>query len=277
MIPKQEPLPRKLVIRDYNELNAWLLGFVGGIFQLVFLIGRPGLGKSQCVRQALGSRSHAWIDCHATKLAIYCKLYHHRDEPVVIDDENSMMTDPGKLSLMNALCQTDPVKTLRWDSTTKLLEERGVPTEFQTSSSVFVVLNRLRTINTQVRALIDRGQPVMFEPSAATVHAAVADWFSDREIYEFIGEWLQFIPDLSMRDYVKARELKKAGMDWKALLHRQWKCSRLARVAALKADPSFTTEEERVLAFIAGGGSRATYFRDAKRLRRLEGLKSLAG
>ena len=56
----------------------------------------------------------------------------------------------------------------------------------------------------------------------------MADWFDDVEVYEFIGEWLPVIPELSMRDYIKAREIKKAGMDWRTLLHRQWKCSRLA-------------------------------------------------
>jgi hypothetical protein len=40
---------------------------------------------------------------------------------VVIDDENTLISDKGKLALMNSLCQTDPVKTLRWDSTTQRL------------------------------------------------------------------------------------------------------------------------------------------------------------
>ena len=39
-------------------------------------------------------------------------------------------------------------------------------------------------------------------------------------------------------------------------------------MAELKTDPAFTSEKERVAAFIArGGGSRATYFAHAKKLR----------
>ncbi len=39
-------------------------------------------------------------------------------------------------------------------------------------------------------------------------------------------------------------------------------------VAELRADPSYSTEKERVQAFIAGGGgSRATYFNHARKLR----------
>ena len=227
--------------------------------------------------KAIGERRHAWIECHATKLALYCKLYEHRDEPVIIDDETSLVTDPGKLAIMNSLCQTNAVKTLRRDSTTRLLEERGVPAEFRTGSSVLVITNRMQNLTPQVAAMIDRGQPLLFEPPAAEVHRATADWFPDREVYDFIGAWLPFIPDLSMRDYVKARQIKKAGLDWRTLLHRQWKSSRLARVAALRADPAFATEEERVQAFVAGGGSRATYFRDVARLRGLGGLSSSSG
>jgi hypothetical protein len=274
---KTERVPRLITQRSYEGAKSWVANFVNGGFNLLFLIGRPGLGKSQLALQALGDRRHAWIDCHAAKLGFYCKLYEHRDEPVVIDDENTLIADPGKLALMNSLCQTNPVKTLRWDSTTRLLEDRGVPAEFRTTSPVLVITNRVRNISPQTAAMLDRGQPILFDPPPAEIHREVADWFADKEIHDFIGEWLPFVPELSMRDYIKAREIKKAGMDWQTLLHRQWKCSRLARVAKLRADPSFASEEERVQAFVTAGGSRATYFRDVARLRRLGGHPRLAG
>lgn len=262
-------LPRALIISSYDDLKPWLLAFAARTFALVFLIGRPGLGKSQRAQRTLEERPHVWIDCHATKLAMYCLLYQHRDQPIVIDDENTLLSALEKVGLMNALCQTNPVKTLRWDSTTKLLDERGVPSQFQTSSPVLVITNRLRAHTAPVRAMIDRGQPLLFQPTAPAIHAEVANWFTDREIYAFFGTWLGAIPGLSMRDYVKAQSMKAAGLDWRTLLHRQWKSHKLARVAALRADPAFLTEEARVRAFEAGGGSRASYFRYVQKLRDL--------
>jgi hypothetical protein len=270
MNPSHDSLSRAITLRFYDDLPPWLDGFVAAKFHLIFLISRPGLGKSQMAQRALDGRPHCWVDCHATKLGMYCRLYEHRNHPIVIDDENSLLTDPGKLGLMNTLCQTNPEKTLRWDSTTKLLKERGVPAEFRTRSPVLVLTNWLRNLNPQLGAMIDRGQPLLFQPPAAAIHAAVADWFTDREVFEFIGQWLAVIPGLSMRDYVKARSMKQAGMNWRALLHRQWKSSKLALVAALRADSSFRSEEDRVLALAAkGGGSRATYFRCVEKLREL--------
>jgi hypothetical protein len=271
-----ERLPRGIPLRSYDGARAWLARFAEENFNLLFLVGRPGIGKSQMAIQAVSGRRHVMIECHATKLAFYIKLYQHRDELVVIDDEVNFVKDSGKVALMNSLCQTNPVKTLRWDSTTGILGDLGIPAEFTTRSPVLVITNRLSNLNTHTAAMLDRGQPLSFQPSSAEIHREVANWFTDKEIHDFIGEWLSFIPGLSMRDYVKASQMKKAGMDWRKLLQMQWKCSRLALVAALRGDKSFATDEERVMAFVAQGYSKATYYRDLEKLRRY-GVFNLAG
>jgi hypothetical protein len=269
MKPTQERLPRANTIRTYAEVMAWMMQFVSGSFNLLFFIGNPGLGKSQLALKALGDNAHGWIEGHATTLAMYIKLFVHRDQPIIIDDESTFARDAGKVSMMSSLCQTNATKTLRWDSTTRILEEYGVPSRFNTSSPVLMITNQLRNLNLQVSALINRGQPLIFEPSAAEIHIAAAEWFSDKEIYDFIGQWLPAIPGVTMRDYIHARELKNAGFDWRTLLHKQWKSSRLAALADLLADPSFATEEQRVQAYVGKGYSKSTYYRDLKRLRRL--------
>ncbi len=71
-----------------------------------------------------------------------------------------------------------------------------------------------------------------------------------------------------MRDYALAWELKRAGMDYKSWLLIRWGMTgtRLL-VVKLKADPSVSTEAERVRAFIEQeGGCGATYYNHAKRL-----------
>jgi hypothetical protein len=59
---------------------------------------------------------------------------------------------------------------------------------------------------------------IMFEPSAAEVHRKAGTWFDDLEIYEWFGAYLHRVREPSMRQYVRARELKAAGMDWTGVL-----------------------------------------------------------
>ena len=91
--------------------------------------------------------------------------------------------------------------------------------------------------------------------------------FNDEEIYDFIGNHLHFATQPSMREYVLAQEVKRAGMDWQGALLSTWNLSeREILVARLKSDKTFKSEKERVAAFMKeGGGSRATYFRVASR------------
>ena len=72
-----------------------------------------------------------------------------------------------------------------------------------------------------------------------------------------------------MRLYLRALELQAAGINWvQHLLAEIPAKTRL--VAELRADPSFSTERERIDAFKAqGGGCRATYFNQKRKLKSL--------
>jgi hypothetical protein len=264
-----DPIPA-IRVTTYTELNPWLAGFRGRKFDLLFLTGAPGLGKSRAVRGALEGCPHLWIEGHATPLSAYVELYRHRDRPVVIDDEDTFHADPQKVALMKSLCGTEPVKRLAWGTTSPVLAEAGVPSSFETTSKVVVVTNRATAVRPCVAALFDRAHVLAFEPSAAEVHARVAPWLGDPEVLAFFAEWLPMISAPSMRRYVLAKQMKAAGLDWKAVLLEQWEATRYGLVARLHADPELATEEQRAAAFEArGGGSRATYFRYLKKWRAL--------
>ena len=54
---------------------------------------------------------------------------------------------------------------------------------------------------------------LFFQPSAAEVHRKAGEWFGDREIYEWFGKNLHRMREPSLRYYMRAKELKAAGMD----------------------------------------------------------------
>lgn len=270
MITSPPPPPNAVRVTTYADLIPWLHGFRDGNINLLVVVGRPGLGKTRLVRAALGDRPHLLVEGHATPFKTYAELYRHRGRPVVVDDEDSFHADPVKVRLMKCLCNTEPVKRLAWESTTKLLDELNVPPAFDTTSTVAVLTNHLAAASPHVAALCDRGCVVWFDPPAREVHAHAAGWFADADILAFFARWVRVIPAPSLRLYVKAAEMKASGIDWRGVLMRQWKRDKVWRVERVQADPALTTEEQRAAAFTAaGGGSRATYFRHLDRWRKL--------
>ena len=77
------------------------------------------------------------------------------------------------------------------------------------------------------------------------------------------------VTEPSMRLYLRAAELKRAGMDWMQIMPLSPEDPRERLVAELQADGSFGTQEARAREFATrGGGCRATYFNHARRLKR---------
>jgi len=251
-------------VTTYDELEKFIRAFAAGHLNLLMLIGPGGVAKSQTVRQAVGEGA-CWIEGNASAFGIYTKLYQHKDSLVVIDDVDSLYSDRAAIRLLKCLCQTDASKRVAWE--TNAVGKDGIPKEFVTTSRVIIIANEWKTLSRDVAAVQDRGHLVAFEPSPIEVHRKVGEWFEDETIYRWMGEHLHLIPNHSMRLYKRAAELQAAGINW--VQHILADIPEKARlVAELRADPSFESENERIIAFIdRGGGSRATYFNHKKRLR----------
>jgi hypothetical protein len=265
---KSKNLPSSaLVIRTYAHLEQFARAFADERLNLLILIGAPGLGKSRVLRAALNGLA-CFIDGHTTAFGLYLKLYESRNQTVVIDDVDSLHKDRSAIRLLKSLCQTEIEKTLSWNSDARTLDRRQVPHEFSTTSRVAIVANEWRSLNLDVAALEDRGHVLCFDPPSLEVHVQAAKWFWDQAAYDLLGDHLHVIEQPSFRHYVAAAELKHAGLDWKSAVLARCLEGKQLLVAQLKADRSYAFEEDRVRAFVAaGGGSRATYFNIAKRLK----------
>jgi hypothetical protein len=255
-----------LHLSTYQRLEEYLCAFAQGHFHLLILVGAGGLAKSQSVRAVLDGKG-CWIEGNATPFGMYVKLYRNRDQFVVIDDDDALYADRSGVRLLKCLCQTEEEKAVAWHSDARSLERQGIPREFTTKSRVVIISNDWKTLNKNVTALQDRGHVLLFQPTAAAVHAQAGKWFDDREIYEWIGANLHRVREPSMRHYVRARELKAAGMDWTEVLAAEAEnpCARLA--AELLASDAYGSTTARVQAFVEQeGGCRATFFDYRRRL-----------
>jgi hypothetical protein len=255
-----------LYLATYAKLLEYLTAFAQGHLNLVILVGQAGLAKSRIVRAVLGNRA-TWIEGNATPFGMYEKLYRHRDQFVVIDDVDSLYADRSGVRLLKCLCQTEDEKTVAWHSDARRLEKYGIPREFVTRSRVIIIGNDWKTLNRNVAALQDRGHVLVFQPSAVEVHQKAGEWVEDQEVYAWFGVNLHRIREPSFRHYVRACELKAAGMDWTNVLAAEAENRRARLVVELVASEAYQSTAERVRAFVQhGGGCRATFFNYRRRL-----------
>lgn len=251
-----------VLIPTYQRLNLIAGALRSRELNLAIVVGRPGIAKSRAIKAAIPDA--CWIEGNATAFGIYTKLYECRDQTIVIDDVDSIYSDRAATRLLKSLCQTEPTKTVSW--TSNATTGGAVPAEFATNSNVVIIANDWKAFTANAQAVVDRGHLLYFDPHPTEVHARVASWFWDREIYLWIGDRLSLFPELSMRQYVKAAELKKAGLNWKDHMLPDTPIKNKA-FADIAGDPSFTSENDRVKAFcLTTGMSRATYFNLKRRL-----------
>lgn len=253
-------------ITSYDRLDQYLHAFAKGHFHLLILIGSGGLAKSRSVRAVLGDQA-CWIEGNATPFGMYAKLYRHRGRFVVIDDVDGLYADRNGVRLLKCLCQTEKEKTVAWHSDARSLERQGVPREFTTKSHVIIIANEWKTLDRNVAALQDRGHVLFFQPAATEVHRKAGEWFKDQEIYRWFAENVHRVREPSMRHYVRAKELKAAGMDWTEVLANENENPRARLAAELLANGAYDSTAARAKAFVdQGGGCRATFFNYRRRL-----------
>jgi hypothetical protein len=90
---RRSRLPKKVLrVTTYERLSEYLTAFAAGHFHLLILVGAGGLAKSRSVRAVLGGTG-CWIEGNATPFGMYVKLFHHKDEFVVIDDVDALYAD----------------------------------------------------------------------------------------------------------------------------------------------------------------------------------------
>ncbi len=211
------------LITTYAELAEYSRAFANGELSFLLLVGSPGSGKSRQVKSELAKVHHTWIDSHATNLGLYCSVYEADGTPIVLDDINHFFKNPVAVSLMKALTQTERVRSVSWESTTKALKDRNVPRQFTTTSSICLIANKWNGDDADMAAVQDRSLPVAFFPSAQAIHEQVKalKWCS-QEVWKFIGKNLNKIRQPSMREYYQGMVFLKAGMKWQDKLLKLW-------------------------------------------------------
>jgi hypothetical protein len=114
------------------------------------------------------------------------------------------------------LCQTEERKLLQWNSMTPEIRAGELDPHFTTTSKVCIIAHAWPQDSPDIAAIESRAQTLFFAPSPQEMHAYAGTWFTDREVYDYIGEHLDHLDTPDLRLYYKAAERRRMGDDWKA-------------------------------------------------------------
>jgi hypothetical protein len=254
-------------LRTYQEFESYLVDFVQGRYHFLWVVGRPGVGKSESIKAAVRvQKAFCSKGGQLTPLAFYIACYHHRGQPVILDDGEHLLGNGIGKRLVSALADTSPAKLMCWATTSRALGE--VPPRYFTDSPLCIISNRA----TADEAIQSRAVTLHFDPTNSEIHGAVARWYWDQEIHDWFGRHATRLEPLDVRWYVVADQDKRSGRDWQRLLLKAHAIDRAsALVQDIEADPNYPArkdKEARFLALITGekGASHASYHRIRTRL-----------
>jgi hypothetical protein len=252
-----------MIVKTYLELEAFIKMFKEQQIDLLIVLSRGGLGKTQSLKKIMGSDEYVYVNTHSTPLETYKQLYYKRDVPVVFDDTDAVTKNNIMLSLFKSLADTIPIKTLHYQTSSPRIGE--VPSNFNTASNCCILLNEFDINNRNIAPLIDRGFFIEFSPSREEVlkkieKVAKSQSIANQEkcVLEFVKENYKKIDNFSIRTYIKALQLFRADeKNWKErFLKMIGFDEKLVNYITLKE--KYKTDKERIEHF---NWSRATYFR----------------
>jgi hypothetical protein len=254
-------------LRTYMEFESYLADFVQGIYPFLWIVGRPGITKTESVKAAM--RSHSVYYRKGGQLTppqFFIDGYHHRGQPIILDDAEHLLEYKIGEKLIAALGDTSLEKLICYGTTSRVLAD--VPQTYYTTSPLCIIANRA----TRHLAIQSRAITLYFDPTNLEIHRAVAAWYWDQEIHDWFGQHLYRLSPLDSRWYVIADRDKMAGRDWRQIILKTHALDLASCIVQnLEDDPAYPAREDKARRFLellgkVKGASRASYFRLRGRL-----------
>ncbi|MEW4570094.1 hypothetical protein AB1L88_19690 [Tautonia sp. JC769] len=204
-------------------LTRYIRGFRSGMVQSLVVIGRGGTGKSSLVREHFSKEMAGWKVGRISAIKFYLHLYGNVDRPIILDDAPNIARDLALAGLLRQLCETRPVKTVSWDTQSRLLKD--IPTEFETRSRLILITNKWMDSHPEVEALETRCSLIRYEPSVESLHERARDMSGvERVVWDYVGAAIREgrVHRVNLRDYILATEDYRIGVDWKGPLEAKF-------------------------------------------------------
>jgi hypothetical protein len=259
-------------LKTYKAFGEIVRSFAEGKTDLLVVCGPPGLSKSQTLKHATEGTDALLVKGHVTPLRFYELAYHARNKPIVLDDVNQFMSNKLNQEYVRALTETDQLKKLEYQTSSKAFEALGIRKKFETSSGVCIITNWWED-SPLFAALESRAEFFVLDFSWAEVHREVGKWFWDQEVYDYVGEKIPQLRQPDMRLYMKAWKRKVAGLKylpWREVIDEHIATGNHQVVREYLADPKYKSDRKRAEDFVENGFAKSiqTFYSLAHEVRR---------
>lgn len=253
--------PEAEIIRTFAEYGKLVAAFYAARYNLLIIVGRPGLSKSYTFESGLDPTRAYLLRGYSTPFKVYCQLWEHRHKLIILDDAEVLWKSKIGRVLLRSLSEHKPKKLVQWESASKQLEKLGIPSSFYTASKCAFICNKFVFGEAEeYEAILDRSHLVYFDPLPVEIHKDVGQWFWGQEIYDWIGGRMDLVKSLSARTYLRAWERMRAGGDWKKLVDTVY-CHDATMRLVKELEGKSCPKMDKVRQFVKETGmSAATYY-----------------
>lgn len=128
---------------EYNNLFDLVSMVKEGYSKTLFVIGSPGLGKTEQICKWLSGVGAIRISGHITPKKLYETLWNNREGKILFfDDTESMLSNQTTIVLLKQALDTSSKRVVSWDS-----NSGNLPKSFEFTSRVIFCLNMTPTDN----------------------------------------------------------------------------------------------------------------------------------
>lgn len=148
--------------KKFQILDGMTLAAIQGDVRAMIVTGPPGVGKSfgiekqiesldVMVKMGLATEKELNLEspkemekvAHASPLGLYQMLWAYRNAGslLVLDDSDTILYDESCLNMLKAATDTGKKRKLSWRTESRVLDELGIPCEFEFKGSVIFVTN----------------------------------------------------------------------------------------------------------------------------------------
>jgi len=204
----------KIITNDKSNINC------------LILFGEQGIGKSQAIKNQMLElkKEFLYVNSYSTSLSFYKLVYQNRFKHIILDDCVGIDDEKG-IGILRALCNTEKIRYIKYDSTSEKLED--VPSSFIFEGSIIILTNKIgnemdnsllsRAIKREIKFTLK--EKLDFSEAIAKFHYPKLTKKELKEIMNFIKNNVdETTTNFNFRSVLKIIEFYKISKDkWKIL------------------------------------------------------------